>query len=1011
MEKKKKISKIIQTVGMALVLGAVVALNVVANHYSEIISIYLGGFGADFSSFSSEAGNSICQEIEQEAVVLLKNEDNALPLKNKNENNKIPVALFGWGATDGGFITSGSGSGGSAERGAGKLVTLLGALEGQPAMVRDGKETLPEVVGKFEYYHPLIDMYKEYKSGRDRGDYWNAAYPFFNLIEPSVDKVSPHIPGAKAFSSTALVVISRAGGEGQDIPRIQKKYEAALNDNSRTYLEISKEEEDMLNLVKENFEKVVVIVNACNAMNLSFLDDPAIDAAISISGAGQSGAIAIADILAGDVNPSGRTVDTYAYDLSTAATYANGPDCREINNAKGGIRQYKGSDWKYVDYAEGIYAGYRWYETADAEGFWDSGFAKSKWGVEGYDDVVQYPFGYGLSYTSFKQEIVKVEPADLAYVTPDTEIAVTVKVSNTGEVTGKDVVQLYVNPPYYDNGVEKSAVNLVSFAKTHNIQPGKHEEITLTLKAEEFKSYDTENKSGVVGSDGGYVLEEGDYVLSLRNNSHDVIDDVTYRVNTSTALEADLVRNRFTGDGVTPGDVSIDGSDTNENITYLTRHNFTGTFPTPREARSFSNKMPKNGWLPTEKDTDVMPTQGKSGDLKIYNDDGSLNKDLVLKLGADYDAAEWDLLLDQVTVDELYGVVQGGGFRTKAVPSINKPEHLDLDGPSGLNQEVNAGATASSTFWTSFPIETAIAQTWNTDISYRFGLIVGYEANVTGVAGWYAPAANIHRSPFDGRNFEYYSEDPYLSGKMCAKTVEGATDNGLYCYLKHFVVNETENKREGLVTWLNEQTLREIYARSFEITVKEGGANAIMSAFNRLGATWCGGNYSLLTGLLREEWGFRGSVLTDYALDWEMDFMDINQGIRAGNDMWLNGLRSDSIGTINNRNTATSVSCARAATKNMLYTFCNTMNEQYEYLKHPVSNAPASVFGGRASAGASRSWIWILVAVDVVAAIGVGIWAYFCWFHKKKDKVQVVEGPAVEPSEPENKEKNENKKE
>ena len=989
---KKKLSKILQTAGMVLVAGTVVAANIVANYYSEIISIYLNGFGIDFSTLDSASGNNICQEIEGEGVVLLKNEGNALPLTNKNTNNKIPVAVFGWGATDGGFITSGSGSGGSAERGAGKLVTFLGALEGQNAIVQDNKEILPAVEGRYEYYHPLIDMYSSYKSGRDRGDYWNAAYPFFNLIEPSVSSVSPLIDGAKQFSDTALVVISRVGGEGQDIPRIQKKYNQP-EDLTRTYLEISKEEEDMLNLVKDSFDKVVVIVNTCNAMNLSFLDDPKIDAAISISGCGQSGAIAIADILAGVRNPSGKLVDTYAYDLSTAATYANGPDCREVNGPTGGIRKYANANQHYVDYAEGIYNGYRWYETADAENFWSSPYAQEKWGVNSYEEVVQYPFGYGKSFTTFTQSIQSVNPADASLITPDTDISVTVRVTNTGAVKGKEVVQLYYNPPYTPGGIEKSAVNLVNFAKTNDLEPGQSEDVVLTFKASEMKSYDTNNLSGVVGNNGGYVLEAGDYKVSLRSDSHHVIDEVTYSVASSVEIDGDKVYNRFTGEGVTKGDVAIDGSDTDEGIVYLTRNNFANTFPTPKEARNISNKMPNNGWLPTEKDTDVMPTQGKKGNLKIYLDDGSLNKDLIFQLGSNYDDPLWDELLNQIPASELYAVIQGGGFRTKAVPSVNKPEHVDLDGPSGLNQEVNAGATTSPTFWTSFPIETAIAQTWNQDISYRFGLIVGYEAYATTVAGWYGPAANIHRSPFDGRNFEYYSEDPYLSGKMCARTVEGAINNGLYCYVKHFAVNETENKREALVTWLNEQSLREIYTRSFEITVKEGGANAIMSAFNKVGATWAGGNYALLTGLLRDEWGFRGSVLTDYALEWEMGFMDINQGIRAGNDMWLNGLRTDTIGSISAKNSATTITCARTATKNMLYTFCNTMYRESEYIAHPYEKAPVSELVSKAHSGPSANWVWILVALDVLTFVGLGVWVYFCYFHKKnkKEKVKVVE--------------------
>ena len=1000
---KTIVSRVLQTVGMVVVAGGVIAANIVANSYKEIISIYFNGFGADFSKFDSEAGNNICQEIEEEGIVLLKNENSTLPLKKKDGDEKIKVAVFGWGATDGGFITSGSGSGGSADRGAGKLVTFLGALEGQDATIREGHEVLPAVEGKFEYYHPLMDMYSSYKAKRDQGDYWSAAYPFFNLIEPAVSHVEPHIAGAKAFADTALVVISRAGGEGQDIPRIQKKYHPENNpgevqdEYGRTYLELTKEEEDMLALVKNNFEKVVVIVDACNAMNLSFLDDAKIGAAISVSGCGQSGTISIAKVLDGTYNPSGKTVDTFAYDLSTAATYANAPDCREINGATGGIRQYTNDSHVYIDYAEGIYNGYRWYETADTMGFWNSAFAEQKWNVHNYDEVVQYPFGYGLSYTTFTKAIKSVSVANNSVVTKDDTIQFTVTVTNTGLVKGKEVVELYYTPPYTVDGVEKSSVNLMAFAKTKELAPGASEDVTLEVKVSDMKSYDTTNLSGVVGTDGGYVLEKGIYNISLRNDSHHVIESVNYEVATSVEIDGETVHNRFSTGNVTPGDVSIDGKDTNEGITYLKRSDIEHTFPTPRAARARANNMPADGWANHVVDVDTWPQQSKKGDLKLYNDDGSLNEELVLKLGANYDDPLWDDLMNQITPDELYLVIQGGGFRTRSIKSVGKPEHLDLDGPSGLNQEVNAGETASSTFWTSFPVETAIAQTWNEDISFRFGLTMGYEAYVTNVAGWYGPAANIHRSPFDGRNFEYYSEDPYLSGKMCAKTVEGATDNGLYAYVKHFAVNETENKRENLVTWLNEQSLREIYTKSFEIAVKDGGANAIMSGFNKVGATWSGSNYALLTGLLRDEWGFRGSVITDYALEWEMNFMDINAGIRAGNDLWLNGLRTDTIGgAIVDRGSATSVTCARRATKNVLYTFCNTMYRQSEYLKNPVETAPKAELVGKAYVIQTVWWlIALLVALDTVTVLGIGTWVFFLYFfpmiknHKKKKEEQV----------------------
>ena len=989
-----KKAKIIQTVVMALILVVVVAANVVASYFGEIITVYLYGFGNDFSNLDAVVGNDTCMEIEGEGVVLLRNENDALPLTDDERDNEgyFPVSVFGWGATDGGFITSGSGSGGSAERGAGKLVTFLSALEGQPEMKDSaGNQLLTAVEGEFKYYHPLMDMYKAYKSGRDVGDYWNAAYPFFNLIEPSVDKVTPYMAGAKEFSDTAILVISRAGGESQDIPRIQKKFDKNQpDDTSRTYLQISTEEEAVLGKIRNNFAKVIVVINACNAMDLSFLEEYDVDAAISISGSGQSGAVAVTKILTGEINPSGKTVDTYAYDLSTAATYANAPDCREVNASTGGERKYvnaadnNNKDCYYIDYAESVYIGYKWYETADAEGFWTSDFAKTKWGVDGYDDVVQYPFGYGLSYSDFSWEVTSVSPSGGA-ITADTEITFNVKVTNFGPYPGKDVVEVYYRP-YYRGTVEKSAVNLATFAKTKLLAVNESQTLTLSFMASDMKSYDAYNLSGSVGADGGYVLERGNYVVTVNTDCHNVADadgaSVTYLVDENIALDENDVYNRFTGDGVTQGDVAVDGSDTGEDITYLTRANFVGTFPTVRAERAKSANMPSNGWLANVNYTQT-PTQGAKGDLKLYSDDGELNLDLILALGKDYDDPLWDDLLDQITVNELYGVVQGAGFRTKKIPSIGKPEHMDLDGPSGLNQEVNSGGF-SDTFWTSFPVSTVLAQSWNKELSFKFGLIVGYEAYATGVAGWYAPACNIHRSPFDGRNFEYYSEDPVLSGEICAQTVKGATDNGLYCYVKHFAVNETENHREGLYTWLTEQSLREIYLRSFEIVVKKGKANAMMSSFNRVGATWAGGNRALLTGVLRDEWGFRGSVLTDYALEWEMAIMDINQGLRAGNDIWLNGLRTDTIGTIKDRSSATSVTLARNATKNVLYTYCNTVYEQNEYLKNPAEDIPAAAIASKAVIGPKAYWVWALVALDVLTAAGLGFWVFMLYFKKKK---------------------------
>jgi len=336
-----------------------------------------------------------------------------------------------------------------------------------------------------------------------------------------------------------------------------------------------------------------------------------------------------------------------------------------------------------------------------------------------------------------------------------------------------------------------------------------------------------------------------------------------------------------------------------------------------------------------------------------------------------------------MTVSELNSVVEAAGYRTCKVESIGKPEIQDLDGPSGLN-DTNMSADTKSK-WTSFPVETLLAQTWSKRTAYVYGLAVGNEASQTKVGGWYAPACNIHRNAFDGRNFEYYSEDPYLSGVMCSKTVQGATNNGLYCYVKHFAVNETENGRAGLYTWLTEQALRETYLKPFEIAVKKGGANAIMSSFNRLGATWTGGSYALLTDILRNEWGFRGSVVTDYSSGG--DYMNVDQGIRAGNSIWLNGLRAASCKGHDDKTSPTAIKCARNSAHDVIYTYCNTIYRQSLYLNDSSTQDEEEFkveIGSKEASGLNNSWIYYLIGGDIILLSGIGILSYFAFFKKRK---------------------------
>ena len=937
--KKRSIGgKIFSAVVIAILLVALIIGNVLCGIYSDIITVYLYGYGMDTSNINYEAYDEVCQEIEAEGIVLLKNENSALPLTEEKNVN-----VFGWSATDNGFIYTGSGSGATDNTEA--QITFLEGL----------------TAAGFNYNQELITMYRNYKNSRDTA-------AFFNLIEPDVSKVHPLIENAQNFSDVAIVVISRSGREQFDLSREQAKYNRAT-DYSRTYLEISTEEEALIDLVKESFGKVIILLNTCNAMETGFLEDDKIDAAMYVGATGQSGTVAIGKALNGEVNPSGRLSDTYAYDLSTAASYANSANGSAHNSEMGGIHSYSGvNDEYYVDYAEGIYIGYKWYETADYEGFWQSDYAKQKWGVESYEDVVQYPFGFGKSYTTFSWEVTDVSPADGAKIKADTQISIKVKVTNTGDVVGKDVVQVYYGSDYNDYGIEKSYKNLVAFEKTSLIEPEKSETVTLTFKASEMKSYDTE-------INGCYVMEECDYNVWVQTDSHNVSAAenafITYTVNEEIVLDKDTetgaeVKNRFTGDEATDNGISIDGSNTNQDITYMCRADFVGTFP-----NIVSENRPKtfktNTVWSEQKNTEETFAQGVDGDLKLYvtDEEGNtvLNTDLVVELGSNYNSEKWDDLLDQLSTDDMWKLIGLGGYGTVAIESIGKPKFLDLDGPAGINDSNMTSNNAKTTY---YPIETVIACTWNKEIAKVYGKAIGSEANDIGsITGWYAPAVNIHRSPFDGRNYEYYSEDGYLSGVLCAETVKGAISQGVYCYVKHFVLNETENRRQGLFTWLTEQTLREVYLKPFEIAVKEGGANGVMSSFNRIGATWTGGSYALCTEVLRSEWGFKGAVITDYVNDPAYQNLDI--GIRAGNDLYLCNVKVEA----SDKTSKTALACARESCHNILYMYCNTISR-------------ADIIVNKFAATIAPMWIIALVVVDIVATCCFSLWIYFIFIKKRR---------------------------
>ena len=950
---------------IALLLMLCFSLNYVAFSFAGTITQFLCGFGIDYSSpefvKAQEEGGVVATEICREGFTLLKNEDNCLPLRSPKVN------VFGWGACDNGFIYQGGGSG---EGSSGGRVSFYEGLR------QSGLELNEDLVSA---YNAL--------SWR-RSEYTTNVPTYYRLYEaPASFYTDALLSQAKEFSDTAIVVLGRRGAEGNDLPKIQ--YDKDGNEvTDRKYSAITVDEENMLRIVCENFDKVVVIMNTSNPMECGFLDDDGVDAALIMYLPGNKGTPVVGEILLGDVTPSGKTVDTFAYDLSTAATYPNagveGVHWPRKNDA------IKNST--YVDYAESLYIGYMWYETADAMGFWDTPFARDTWGIRnGYSDVVQYPFGFGLSYTQFQWTVEHISISDGSILDKDAEIEIDVFVENVGNYSGKDVVELYYSAPYKRNGIEKSSLKLADFAKTGELKPGEGERLTLSVKLRDMASYDCYDANG--NGFMGYEAEEGVYTLSLRTDAHTLASvkgsasELHYTVPENGYLyETDdvtgyPVTNRFTTYTNTLSGASsvieekaiskqskaysVDGGDLpNLNFAYLTRSDFEGTLPIYTENRQVSDAFYNSTWLvndPRVDQEDEMPVTNSTStswtlnDL-IYQDEAGEYKMV------DYGDKMWDELVSQLSVETMATLVAHGGFTTDAIGSINKPVCYDKDGPSGFNARITGGD--GNQYCTNYPCETIIASTWNWKMAYQMGLSIGKEGAAAGIDGWYGPACNMHRSPLGGRNFEYYSEDPYLSGIMCAYAVRGAKENGVYSYVKHFAVNDNDAGRGGEYKWLTEQSLREIYLKPFEMAVKIGGANGMMGSVDRVGSVRATGSYALLTEVLRNEWGFKGTVITDYYQGGDIN--DIDEGIRAGNNLAL--APSGAAYYFDDLDSATAVTALQKGVKGILYTYVDTRYTAMTSLGLDLS----SVIGTKTEV--YPWWIWILAGLDVIIVGGCALW-------------------------------------
>ena len=887
--------------------------------------------------------NELAKEVQSEAITMLKNDDSNLPLSNKKVN------VFGWGSTN--PVYGGTGSGSMSDQ-----YDTVSLLDG---MKEAGLETNAD----------LSKLYTDYRADRPVVAMWSQDW---TLPEVPADQYSDSLlSDAKSFSDEAVVVLTRVGGEGADLPTNMKAKTITYKNNSKDYddfqdgehfLQLSKTERDMIDLVTKNFDKVTLVYNGANAFQFDFLSNyPQIKSVLWCPPAGQTVFSALGDVLAGETNPSGKTSDTFVKDLTKTPVFNNTDGAAAASSSSVGTdgafvydnvddlaatyTAFTGRENtvlpSFVNYVEGIYVGYKFYETAADEG------------LINYDDTVIYPFGYGLSYTSFEQKM-----GDVSH--KDGKVTFDVTVTNTGDTAGKDVVEVYYNPPYTDGGIEKASKNLVAFEKTGKLEPGASETVKIEFDDDDMASYDNKNAKA-------WVLEKGDYDISIQSDSHHVID--SEKINVADTITYDSESNTHNDDQtVATNQFDYAAGD----VTYLSRANHFANYVEATAAPtnfSMSDEVKaaftNNGnYDPTkyDDDSDEMPTTGAKNGLRLAD-----------MYGKDYDDADWEKLLDQLTFDDMDNLIANGGYGTPAVSSVGKIQLTDADGPASLNNNFTGVGSIG------FPASTAFACTWNKDLAKQFGEMIGDMAHDMHVAGWYAPAMNIHRGAFSGRTFEYFSEDSLLSGVMASNEIAGAKEKDVYSFMKHFALNDQETNRSNMVcTWADEQAIREIYLKPFEMSVKEGGAQAVMSSFNYIGYTYAGASSNLLNTVLRDEWGFKGFVLTDYFGGY--GYQNGDQEIRNGNDSML---ATTKITNHITDKSATSVKAMRTAAHNILYTAANGW--QYEN-GEPKVDTPVW-----------RIAMYVVWGVTAVLAVGLEVLTIMKYLKRRKAVAAPV--PADAPTE------------
>ena len=875
--------------------GMVLPLALASNQVSPVKASFLG-----YSSQNDYLahGLEVNAQLADEGMVLLKNQDDFLPMSGAEK-----ISVVGKSSTN--LVKGGGGSGDASVSSGVHYIDL------QESLTTAGFEINPN----------LTSFYKDNNasgSGRTNG---NSGWKGLSEVTIGETPMSSYSDALKSsmesdYNDAAIMVISREGSEGCDVKscnahdsiKTNNSFEAVSHKHA---LQLSDNEQDLFDYITENFENVIVLINSGNIFQCDqFENNDAVKAVIWMGSVGDVGAGAVGRILTGEVNPSGRTVDTWARDFTKDPTFQNFSDNAQTNLVKEGDKEYyfpqdtmfnadgtpvksegsaKGDPrWEdeehkvveaglngvrpssYVAYEEGIYYDYRYYETRYADMAKKSKKNANKW-YEGEEGVI-YPFGYGLSYTKFSQKIVSSNLQQKLLKSGNLEVEVNVEVKNTGKVAGKEVVQLYWKAPYYKDGIEKAYNTLCAFDKTKMLEPGESQVLKLKFNTQEVANYDFMDKNG--NGFKGYELDEGTYHLSLNKNAHEEIANIEFRVDKGgIQYENDLytggkVENRFTDNGFYS---SLPSEDDFE-FTQFNRSKMDETFPEHPSiedrtlgANSRVQEFFTHAFTPADIDSDVtnyeyMPKAAYRskediealGWTQASSSSGSRMQFSEL-YNVEYDDPKWDQFLNQLTYDELLNFCTGGD-QNPSITGTGKQGITSQDGPQKFKG-------VSGVYWVCLPIAAA---TYNLELVAEQGRCIGNESQFTSnTYGWCGPAVNIHRSPFGGRNFEYYSADPLVSGKMGGRVVAGATDGGLYCFFKHFAVNDQEKHREGVAAFLTEQTLREVYLKAFQYVVQEGNATGIMSSYNRIGLMESAASYPLLTEVLRNEWGFKGQVFSD----------------------------------------------------------------------------------------------------------------------------------------------------